>query len=148
MAIGAERLMKGKTSSQDGLEHLLGGGLFEAGPAEMILLLVEDRVFDRLASAGGFGLLERLELVEALDEEQVGELFDDGERVGDTAGPHGVPDAVDLGFDFAGDPDCVLTVKVFVAILPFGRAFPRCNYARPIGGGNSGRGKSSRIVVE
>jgi hypothetical protein len=44
-----------------------------------------------------------VDLVQAFDEEQVGELLDDGERVGDAAGPQGVPDAVDFGFDFACD---------------------------------------------
>jgi hypothetical protein len=44
-----------------------------------------------------------VDLVQPLDEEQVGELLDDGERIGDAAGPEGVPDAVDFGFDFACD---------------------------------------------
>jgi len=33
------------------------------------LLLGEDRVLDRLAGAGGLGFLERLEFIEALDEQ-------------------------------------------------------------------------------
>jgi len=71
--------------------------------AELILLLVEDGVFDRLARAGGFGFLERLDFVEPLDEEQVRELLDNRQRVGYAAGPHRVPDAVDFGFKFADD---------------------------------------------
>lgn len=30
-------------------------------------------------------------------------LLDDGGGIGDAAGPEGVPDAVDFGFDFASD---------------------------------------------
>jgi len=48
-------------------------------------------------------LLEGVDLVEALDEEQVGEVLDDGERIRDAAGPEGVSDAVHFRFDFAGD---------------------------------------------
>jgi hypothetical protein len=44
-----------------------------------------------------------VEVVQALDEEQVGELLDDGEGVGDAACPEGVPDAVHFGFDFASN---------------------------------------------
>ena len=87
------------------LEHLLRGGLLEARPAEIVLVGGEDRLLDGLAGAGGLALLERVQLVEPLDEEQVGELLDDRERVRDAAGPHRVPDAVDLGFEFAGDHD-------------------------------------------
>jgi hypothetical protein len=36
-------------------------------------------------------------VVEAADEEGVGDLLDDFERIGDEAGPEGVPDGVDLG---------------------------------------------------
>ena len=42
-----------------------------------------------------------LQLVEALDEEQVGDLLDDLERIGDPARPEVVPDAVDLVAQFA-----------------------------------------------
>jgi hypothetical protein len=38
-----------------------------------------------------------------LMKEQVSELFNDGVRVRDAAGPHRVPDAVDSGFEFASD---------------------------------------------
>ncbi len=116
VAVGAEGLDEGEDLLLHRLEHLFGRGLLEARPAERILLFVEDRVFDGFAGAGGLVLLERLEFVEALDEEQVGELFDDGERVGDAAGPHGVPDAIDFGFEFAGD-HCFPTVGEFRVLL-------------------------------
>ena len=44
-----------------------------------------------------------LQVVEAPDEQQVGDLLDDLQRVGDAAGPEGVPDAVDLALQLAGD---------------------------------------------
>jgi hypothetical protein len=56
------------------------------------------------------GCLRRLALfsrrvwifIQPLDEEQVGELLDDFEGVGDAAGPEDVPDAVNLVTQFAG----------------------------------------------
>jgi hypothetical protein len=50
----------------------------------------------------GLVLLERLQIVEPSQEEQVGDLLDDFERVGDPAGPEGVPDAIDLAAQLAG----------------------------------------------
>jgi hypothetical protein len=67
------------------------------------LLRREDGFLDGFLEAVGLVFLEGVDLVQALDEEQVGELLDDGERIGDAAGPEGVPDAVDFGFDFASD---------------------------------------------
>jgi hypothetical protein len=43
-----------------------------------------------------------LEFIETAEEEEVGDLFDDFEGVGNAAGPEGVPDCVYLLFDFAG----------------------------------------------
>ena len=44
-----------------------------------------------------------MQVVEPLDEEQVGDLLDHFQRVGDAAGPEGIPDVVDLAADFAGE---------------------------------------------
>ena len=55
-----------------------------------------------LPEAGGLALFEFLNLVQALEEEQIGDLFDDFDRVGDAAGPEGVPDAVNLIANVAG----------------------------------------------
>lgn len=41
--------------------------------------------------------------IEPPHEEQVGDLFDHLQRIGDAPRPAGVPDAVDLAADFAGD---------------------------------------------
>ena len=69
----------------------------------MGLCRAEDRVFDGLAGARGFLFLNRLQLIEALDEEQVGHLLDDLHGVGDAAAPEGVPDLVDLTLEGTGD---------------------------------------------
>ena len=44
-----------------------------------------------------------VQFVEALDEEQARQLLDDRKGVGDATRPHGVPDAVYLGSEVAGD---------------------------------------------
>ena len=72
-------------------------------PAEFLLAFVEDRVLDWRPGARGLLFLEPLDLIQPLDEQQVGHLLDDFHGVGDAAGPEGVPDGVDLRFDGAGD---------------------------------------------
>src|SRR5439155_15451372 len=57
----------------------------------------------RLLQTVGHVPLEREQVVEAPDEEQVSDLLDHFERVRDAAGPEGVPDAVNLVLDVAGD---------------------------------------------
>jgi hypothetical protein len=42
-------------------------------------------------------------VVQAADEQQVGDLLHHLHRVGDAAGPEGVPDGVDLAAEFAGE---------------------------------------------
>jgi len=44
-----------------------------------------------------------VQVVEALDEEQVRDLLDHLERVGDTARPEGAPDLIDLASELSGD---------------------------------------------
>ena len=72
------------------------------GPAPVVSAVGEDRAGHRFAEAVGPVLLEGLEIVEALEEQEVGELLHDFERVGDPARPERVPDAVDLGADVTG----------------------------------------------
>jgi hypothetical protein len=87
-----------------------------AGSSQWVPLAGDESGIDRLAGAGGLAFLQRLNFVEPLDEEQVGELFDNGQRVGNAAGPHRIPDAIDSGFEFAGD-HCLFTVKGFSVSL-------------------------------
>jgi hypothetical protein len=61
----------------------------------------ENAPLDRLAECGGLALLQLLHLIEALDEDQVGDLLDHLQRVGEPARPEVVPDAVDLVAQFA-----------------------------------------------
>jgi hypothetical protein len=44
-----------------------------------------------------------VEIIEPLQEEQVGDLLDDFEGIGDTAGPEGIPESVDFTADLAGE---------------------------------------------
>ncbi len=53
-----------------------------------------------LAGKFGIGLLFLVQLVETLHEQQIGDLLDGGERVGDAAGPELVPELVDLASEF------------------------------------------------
>ena len=108
----AQRLDEGEHPVPHRLEHPLGRKLLEARPAQSVLVGGEQRLLDRVAGAGGLVLLARVQLVQTLDEEQVGQLLDDRERIRDAAGPHGVPDSVDLGLQLTGDHDSVSPVSV------------------------------------
>ena len=99
----AEVLDEGEDFVPDDPVHLLGGHVPEAGPTEVLPVGGKDGIVQDFSRAGRPAFLQGLEFVEPLDEEQVGELLDDRERVGDAPGPHGVPYAVDAGFDFSGD---------------------------------------------
>ena len=68
--------------------------------ADAVLALREDAPLHRLAEAVGLVLLECMRLVQAADEEEIGDLLDHLERVGDATRPEGVPDVVDLGAKF------------------------------------------------
>jgi hypothetical protein len=50
-------------------------------------------------------VIEGVLVIETLDEEQVCDLLDDFEWVGDAAGPEGVPDGVDLAADSSCEHD-------------------------------------------
>jgi hypothetical protein len=73
------------------------------GPSLRILALGEDAALDGLLEPGGLVLLQRVQVVEPAQEEQVGDLLDDLERIGDAAGPEGVPDPVDLALQFTSE---------------------------------------------
>ena len=77
-------------------EEGIGREVTEVGPAVVRLGGGENGVFDGLFKAIRLGFAKGVELVETFDEEEVGELLDDGEGIGNAARPHGIPDAVDL----------------------------------------------------
>jgi hypothetical protein len=110
-AVAAEFAEEGKDLPGDDIEHFAGVALDEEGPAEVVLIGGKEAAGERLFEAAGFGFFEELEVVEAAEEEEVGDLLDDFERVGDAAGPEGVPDAVDLVADFAGEHGGVLKLS-------------------------------------
>ena len=63
----------------------------------------EGDVAQGLAEPVGAVFLQLLTVVEPSDEEQVGDLLDDLERVADAPRPEGIPDAVDLALELSGD---------------------------------------------
>ena len=111
-----QRLDKGKHPVSHRLEQLLGGGVLEMRPAQPVLVGREDRLVDGCAGARGLALLQGVKLVKPLDEEQIGELLDDRERIRDAAGPHRGPDAVDFGFEFACNHENFPTVSVWPSV--------------------------------
>jgi hypothetical protein len=70
---------------------------------EVVPVLGEDRIFDRLAEIPSLALAQRMQLVESLDEQQRGHLRDHFQRVRDAARPEVIPDPVDLGLQLSSD---------------------------------------------
>jgi hypothetical protein len=99
----------------DDVEHLLGLEVAEARPAailvgasaalaDVVFAFGEDAALEFFEfETGGFIFLERVEIVEAPQEEQLGDLLDDFEGIGNAAGPEGVPEGVDFTADVAGE---------------------------------------------
>ncbi len=67
------------------------------------MALRENAARDRLLCPVGFVFLECVKIVESPDEEEVGNLLDDFERIGNAACPKGIPDLIDLTADFTGE---------------------------------------------
>jgi hypothetical protein len=108
-AVAAHAAQERKDVLADHDEHLGRGKILETRPAEVVvgpapgvLALGEDPARHRLLQDGRLALLQRVRVIQPADEQEVGDLLDDFERVGDAAGPEGVPDGVDLAAKFAG----------------------------------------------
>ena len=97
----------------DDLVHLGRGEVLELAPAEIlvrtpailafpILALGKHPPLHRLLQARGLVFFQGVQVIQPAQEEQVGDLLDDLQRVGDAAGPEGIPDCIDLALDFAG----------------------------------------------
>ena len=95
----------------DDREHLLGLAILEHAPAQVaigpaavladaILALGEDHPLDRLAERRRAVLLALLGVIQPTDEQEVGDLLDHLERVGDAAGPERIPHRIDLAPEF------------------------------------------------
>ncbi len=83
--------------------HCLRRGVLKALPTEVlverafgVIALWEDAPRHRCSEARGLAFLQLLHLVEALEEEQIGDLLDDVHGVGDAARPERVPDTIYL----------------------------------------------------
>lgn len=72
------------------------------GAALRVVTFREEAFLNGLAEAIGFALFELLLFVETADEQEVGDLLDHFERVGDATGPESIPNLIDLITDFAG----------------------------------------------
>jgi len=57
-------------------------------------------------------LRNRLQVVQAAKEEQVGDLLDHLQRVADAARPEGIPDAVDLALELPSDHAVRLSMRL------------------------------------
>ena len=84
--------------------------VLEAAPAQVfvrntavVLAFGKDAPLQGTPQAVGLLLLGGMEVVEALDEEEVRDLVHHFQRVGDAARPEHVPQAVYLAFEFSGD---------------------------------------------
>ncbi len=91
------------------LVHDVGGVVLEVRPAVPLVgdalgvfALRKDAALKRLAGASGLVFGCGLNLVQALEEEEVGELLDDLDWVSDAPSPKGVPNTVDLITNISG----------------------------------------------
>jgi hypothetical protein len=114
-AVAAEGTEEGEDVLADDRVHVGGLEVLETGPAQVlvgallgILAAGEDGVLNRFFFAVGQVLFQDLLVVEAAEEEEVGDLLHDFEGVGDASGPEGVPDTIDLAADFTGEHGKVL----------------------------------------
>ena len=123
--VGTQGSKEWEDAVSDDVVHVGGSEVLEARPAEGVvgaavgvLAFGKDSALHRPTEPDGLVLLQRLQVVEAAKEEQVGDLLDDLKRIGDAAGPEGVPDAIDLASDLAGQHDGLTSVAVWLARNP------------------------------
>ncbi len=104
---------KGNTCSET-ISNIVPGSLFfslrpahfligdAATLADAVLAFREDAPLDRLAEAVGLVLFTSMGVIQPAHEQEVSDLFDHFERIGDATRPKGIPYIVDLGAKFAG----------------------------------------------
>jgi hypothetical protein len=104
----AEGTEKGKDMIPRSLVHRAGLKILEAFPALLfirhalwVVTFGEDSASEGLFEARSFALLDLLHLIQAFEKEEVGDLFDDLDRVGNATRPESIPDAVNLIAYFA-----------------------------------------------
>ena len=89
--------------------HFAGFEILEARPAQVLIgtpLLIfavwKDAAFHWRLEGLALALFQGVEVVQPLDEQQIGHLLHDRKRIGDPARPKVVPNTVNLVSDFAG----------------------------------------------
>ena len=109
----SEILDENKHVAAYGVIHLIGFHIAKHIPTEVVVRHIfvgfgivphtgfESRVFDHRTPRVGVGFFGALSIIEHLHEEEIGHLLKDGDRVGDTSCPKGIPYRVDTIFDFA-----------------------------------------------
>ncbi len=105
--VTAQRAQEREDVLVDDAEHLARLEILELRPAQVLVVLAalvlafgEDAPLHWRAERGRLALLQFLHLVEALDENEIGDLLDHLQRVCEPARPEIVPDAVDLVAQF------------------------------------------------
>ena len=125
----------GEDPVADPRQHGVRAELAEVGPAQLLLIGAEDAL-EGPAGAGGALLVAGLRDVEQAREHQEGDLLDDGERIGDAAGPEIGPELVDSAFQLACDHFCGCSLdacSMRVVIDPIPRVLPRLVRHSPSG---------------
>src|SRR5208337_3812317 len=94
----------------DDLVHVARIKILEPAPAEVLVgtflavfSLGKEALLHRLLFPVGLQLLGGLQFVEAFKEEQVGDLLDDFERIGDPPRSEGIPDTIYLIANFTSE---------------------------------------------
>lgn len=107
-AVAAQAAHEGEHMFAHYAVHLGGSEVLEVRPAQVLVVaafgIVAHRVdaaLDRLAQADGLVLFQGVQIVEPALEQQVGDLLDHLDGVGNAAGPESVPDGIDLAAEFA-----------------------------------------------
>ncbi len=107
-SLAPKRAQKRKNVLGDNLVHFARFAILELRPSVVVvrpaLAILPRRKNDALdgrAEARSLQLFDGLKVVETPDEEEIGDLLDDLERVRDASRPKGIPDRVDLIADLS-----------------------------------------------
>jgi len=104
---------------------------------DAVLALRKDAPRYRLLHAGGFVLFQRVQVVQAPHEQQVRDLLDDLDWIGDAARPESVPNLANLTLDCPGDHELRLyrgeSCHVADAMRPAPAAASRINFTGSYG---------------
>ena len=71
-------------------------------PRMVVIAFRKQAALDGRLQPSSFQLFERLQLIQPLDEKQIGDLLDHFQRIGNPAGPKRIPDLIDLATNLGG----------------------------------------------